>query len=734
MRRTAALVSFALLLIALTLPAQAHGFLIRAVPPDGAVLDRSPARAQYWFSESLEPAFSRISVRGPGGVVIAEAEADPDTPSILAVRLPPDLPDGTYLVDLRLAFASDGHVIAESRSFSVGAASGAGGTGTENLTDPTETVWRAAMLVGLMLSFGAAVVYNGVLLPAWGSASHKAGGLPPRVMQRLSVLMWTGLGITLAAQILALLQQTSAFFGADLGVVLSDRLWEVVRTSTRFGQVWNLRMIVLAAVGGLFVLAAANRADQPAWVRAAWSASVPGLALGLAASSMISHAPGSRAEPWTALFLDWAHVTAAGFWAGGLVALAWVMPVALAPLTGEPRRMALLAALRRYSPYAVSALAMVTASGVFSAALWVRPAELTTTPYGLALLVKVAMVGALLVVGALHHAALNPQRWARFSDITGRLGGFNRTLPIEAALAVLVLIGAGWLTATPVPVPPDALTTAPPLAQVTEVEGYTVGLTASPGGPGFNTFDLSIERGGEPVEAAVMMQLSRPDLDQRAARTPLDRLDAGAYETANLDLSAPGLWWLAADITPADGAPPFRSAFALDVRQENAVPLTIPLTALQAAALVVATLGVGYAASRPSRAAYRRLGLTPQGGLVVAGALVGSVAAFIVGLAVVAQTSQDYSATVISAPEVINPTLPTQESVTRGAALLADACGWSDGQPGWSDLQTRLPRTRDDELYAFTGSGFRGLPSCDGLDDPQRWDVVNALRWVLNTP
>ncbi|MCU0476781.1 MAG: hypothetical protein MUC99_11855 [Anaerolineae bacterium] len=201
-----------------------------------------------------------------------------------------------------------------------------------------------------MLSFGVAVLYNGVLLPAWGSKTHRLGGLPPRVMRRLWQMMWLGLGITLAAQVLALLQQSSAFFGADLGTVIGDRLWEVVRTSTRFGQVWNLRLLVLVAVGGVLLLAVFYRDDQPIWVRAAWSAAVPGLALGLAASSMISHAPGSRTEPWTALFLDWAHVTAAGFWAGGLAGLAWVLPAALAPLTGEARRMALLAALRRYAP------------------------------------------------------------------------------------------------------------------------------------------------------------------------------------------------------------------------------------------------------------------------------------------------------------------------------------------------------------------------------------------------
>jgi len=716
-----------LLLLTLS-PAQAHGFLIRAVPPDGEVLDRRPARVQYWFSESLEPAFSKITVRGPGGVIVAEAGADSENSALLAVRLPSELPDGTYLVDLRLAFASDGHVIAESRSFSIGAASGAGGTGVNNAVTPLEILWRAGTLIGLMLAFGTAAIYNGVLIPAWGSTSYPAGGLPLRLMRRLTQLMVIGLGLAFAAQILALLQQTSAFFGAELGVVLSDRLWEVVRNGTRFGEVWTLRLGVLTLVSALFVLAHFNRADSPAWVRAAWSAAVPGLALALAASSVISHAPGSRAEPWIALALDWAHITAAGFWAGGLAALAWVMPVALAPLDSDSRRLALLAALRRYSPYAAAALVMVVGSGVFSAALWVRPTQLATTAYGLTLLIKTAMVSGLIFLGAVHHAALNPTRWARFTGFGEKLGGFNRTLRIEAILGVLILVGAGWLTASPVPIPPDALTDAPALTSTVMVEGYSVTLTASPGGPGFNTFDLTVERDGQPIHGlTTAMQLSRPVSDQRSGWAAFDPLESGGYESANADITQPGAWWAAIDLSSPEGDP-IRAAFVLDVRAENTVQQTVPLSPLQGLALALATIATFYAAARPARAFYRRLGLSPQGGLIVLLSVVGGVIAFVIGIGVVAQTSQDYGGNFSTPPEVINPTLPTQESVQNGTLILTATCAWSTDAPGWSDLQMRLARTRDEELFRFTRDGFRGLPPCAGLDDAQRWDVVNALR------
>jgi methionine-rich copper-binding protein CopC len=108
------------LLLGTVLPARAHGFLVRAIPEDRATLERAPARLQYWFSETLEPEFSSLTVRDTSGTVIAEGGISPDNSTLLTARLPNNLPDGAYIVEMRLAFASDGHVIAERRTFFVG--------------------------------------------------------------------------------------------------------------------------------------------------------------------------------------------------------------------------------------------------------------------------------------------------------------------------------------------------------------------------------------------------------------------------------------------------------------------------------------------------------------------------------------------------------------------------------------------------------------------------------------
>lgn len=718
----------------LSFGASAHGFLVRAVPNDRAVLERSPARVQYWFSESLEPAFSSLTVRTPSGEVIAEGGSDPDNTALLSATLPPNLPDGAYIADLRLAFASDGHVIAETRVFFVGAEVAGVGSGVETGVNVIEAVWRALTAIGLIVSFGAAGLYAWVLRPAWGSAAHPAGALPPRVMNRLTLILAVGLGLTIIVQIAALLQQAVTFFGVDFGLVLSQSLWGVVRSSTFFGQVWTARMLVVMLCAVMIAAAFINRRSQPELTRPMWSAAVWGLALALGSLSVVSHAPGSRAAAWAAVINDWAHLLTIALWVGGLIALVAVLPAALRPLDRESARKALLAALRRFSPLAAACLFIVVATGVFSASLWVRPASLVASSYGLSLLVKVALVAALIGVGALHHAALNPQRFERWAGWVDRLGGWRRTLRIEAAFGVLALVGAGWLTATPVPVPPDALIAVAPLTAEQTVDGLTVSLSISPGGPGINTYDATVTRGGVPVTGArVTIQAASPERDMRAPWSAFEPLDNGGYATVNADIDRDGMWWTLIDVTTPDGETA-RAAFTFDVTSDATIEAAIPLNPAQAGALVLAIAAL-IAALRPVwRALHRRLDLSPQAVTLVIVTLIGSGAALLAGYAFIAAENERYLDTVNPPPQIVNPTLPDAGSLGRGAVLFDSACaGWIPDSPGWEALTARLDRTRDEELFAFTRDGFRGLPPCATLTDAQRWDVVNYARFVLRT-
>ena len=312
------------------IPTSAHGYVVRAIPADRSTLERPPTRLQYWFSEDLEPRFSEINLRDQSGEIIASGSVDSRNRALLALRVPPGLADGAYIVELRPAFASDGHVIAESRVFFVGEeVGGVAGQAADDRAIPLEALWRAALNLANFLIFGAPLLYSAVLLPAWGNA---AGGLPARVRRRLRDCLIGALILATSANLIALLQQSMVFFNADPAQVIRQNLWGVVLIGSRFGDVWIFRMLLLIFSALLIFASEYYRPLLPRLSNGIWRG-MPWLgALFIGLTMVTSHAAGSTLMPWLAIAVDWLHALAAAFWLGGALALTLVLPPALAPL------------------------------------------------------------------------------------------------------------------------------------------------------------------------------------------------------------------------------------------------------------------------------------------------------------------------------------------------------------------------------------------------------------------
>jgi copper transport protein len=719
------------LLAGAALPAAAHGYIVRAVPDDRAVLERPPTRLQYWFSEALEPDFSSVRLRDQSGAVLAEGGVDADNRALMVLRVPPSLPDGAYVVELRPAFASDGHVVAESRVFFVGAEVAGVAGSSSYIVDWLEVAWRVPLLAASLLLFGAFVTYAYVMVPAWGSPQHPAGLLPPRVMRRLNVIVWAALALALAASILALLQQTMVFFNTGLAEVISGGLWSVARIGSRFGDVWNARLVLLALIALMHGLSIYLRGQQPGLVRAFWTANAWAAALAVGTFSVTSHAAGSLLWPWVAVFNDWLHLLAVGVWTGGLAALALTLPVALRPYSGEARRLALLAALRRFSRLATAAVVIVIATGVYSALNWLyTPGDLTESAWGGALLVKLALVALLLLLGVAHHVAANPERYARWTGAAGRLGPLEATLRVETALALATLAAVAVLSATPTP-EPDFLGSAPPPPEAAQqVGGLDVRMAVIPGGPGINTYDINVAQGGAPVEDAdVRVQFAYPDLDRRGPRQQADAIAGGLYAAAGADVDRAGRWLALLDVTPPDGAP-VRAAFAFDISAEASVIQSRPPGLLNLLALAAVAGALLYAALPALRRLVGWLDWSPASVAIAASAFAGLVIILVGAAALMAQGQAAFEASLNPTPQVVNDVLPDADSLARGRALYQAACapGW-DGHTDLSTLRARLPGLRDEDLFALTRDGWLRLPPCDGdLSADERWHIVNYLR------
>lgn len=748
-RQAASLLVFVALLLLSVGPGQAHGYIVRAIPEDRATLTRPPARLQYWFSEALEPGFSEINLRNQDGEVVASGGVDADNTALLALRVPSALPDGAYIVELRPAFASDGHVVAESRVFFVGdEVGGVTGSAASDAAIPLEVVWRALLTMAHALLLGTVTLYVLVLVPAWGTPKHPAGRLPPRVMRRLNRVMWAGIALALAGNVLALVQQTMVFFNVDALQVLTGGLWQVVRIGSRFGDVWNVRVLLLLVVALIHGWSIRNARNAPAGVRPLWTVQVWLLALIIGSGSVNSHAAGSLVWPWVAVSVHWLHNLGAALWTGGIAALVLVLPVALAPYEPSARRGALLAVMRRFSRWIVGVVLVVIASGMLSATHWFfTPSDLATT-YGAALAYKLLLIALLLLIAGLHHVALRPGLAVRlerqltrivpfapaqpiirqFYKLIGRFGAFGASLRLEVVLVALVLSAASLLASTPIPEPEFLQADLAAPRAVQSVEGLQIGLTVTPGGPGINTYDLTLrDATGALNDAEVRVQQVQPERGVRSPWLPLETIDAGLYATTDDAIDQSGRWWSVVDVVRDDVIT--RAVFVWDIQNEAAILTSRAPSLLHWAALGVVLIALGYALAPTARRVLAALDLSPTNVLVAGGMTLISVIVIGASIAFVSEQQARYAATLNPPPQRVNPVPPTQASLDNGEMLYNAHCLRWQSVTDFRALRANLDELGDDVLYQTTQSGWRDVPPCEGdLTERERWHIVNYFR------
>src|SRR5262249_58970138 len=93
--------------------ALAHANLVRSNPPAGASLAKAPGYVQLWFSEELEPSFSKATVLDASRqrVDIGDSHVAPDDPASLVVTMRSGLPNGSYVVSWESQSRVDGHIV-----------------------------------------------------------------------------------------------------------------------------------------------------------------------------------------------------------------------------------------------------------------------------------------------------------------------------------------------------------------------------------------------------------------------------------------------------------------------------------------------------------------------------------------------------------------------------------------------------------------------------------------------
>jgi copper transport protein len=493
---------------AATTPAHAHAVLEEADPANGELLEAPPDEILLAFSEPPDPSLAAVEVVDATGARLRTGPVEVlEGPRAVRVRLG-DVPDGVYTVSWRVVSTVDGHLTSGTFSFGVGV-SPAGVRPAETATPqdvstptPLAVAGRWGLYAGLVVLMGAAVA--GILSLG-----------PARVARPW--LLGPAWGLA-AAGVVAMTLEERRVIGVPLGTLLE------ADAGAAF-----VRLAVAVAACGAAALAVAIRPGTPALALLAGAA---GVAMGLRATG--GHAGAST----TQAALQGMHFAAAGAWIGGL---AWLVAGARRGLDAER--------VRRTSNVAASALGVLLLTGVLRATNelggpggWL---DVLDADYGVALVVKLAIVAALVALGA-----LNRFRNVRRLERLGRRP-LLRTVGGELALAAGVLAMTGVLTGFAPRDEAVAGAARPREAEPIVVNGSDfatttrVRLEIAPGTVGANAFSAEVTDfdTGEPVPARrVTLTFRVPDRPEVEAKLELERRDDGSWQAGGTALSIAGTW------------------------------------------------------------------------------------------------------------------------------------------------------------------------------------------------
>lgn len=566
-RRLAGLLALSAALLA-TRVAWAHPSLVRSEPAANSTLERAPAQVAVWLDEAIEPDYAHLSIYDAQGERVDRLDAQ-YVPGFqpyggvagIVVSLPP-LPDGSYVAVWRVIAVGDGHAVGGAFAFGVGVPPDTrspllAGAATGAEPDLTTQLIRFLTLAGQAVFLGAAAFRSLVFQPGLAAAG-RAGWLAGREAFVAEHRRW----LTISADIIV-----GALVTGLLGALYVQAratqvyFWELF--GTRWGMIWAARAVVVLAAAFLMEGLLDGR-------RAGWLGWLLGFGL-ILTTSLTSH---SSARPGLAgPIVDFVHQTAAGVWVGGLVMLALALAAVHRSQPAGPARGSLSSEwVARFSGLAAASVGALLATGLILAMQQVPDWDgLLLTAYGQALLIKLGVVGAALLLAV--YNALGARR--RLVGAGGRPAGW---VAGEAALLAGVIFTAAALVDLPPATAPGAFENAAsdeaPLPYEVQAGELRVAGEIIPARQANNVFAVTVtDANGEPVRQAVV------ELRFQARESALDRAytlaetGAGEYVTSGPGLSRQGAWQLLVSVARAGVPVADYGAVDLEVGLDNTARL-----------------------------------------------------------------------------------------------------------------------------------------------------------------
>jgi copper transport protein len=550
---------------ALVLPgaAFAHAYLVKTVPSASVVLNAPPPEVALTYDEAVEPRFAIISVTNAAGHQEATAppHRSPANPDTLIVPLRPHIAEGWYLIYWR-AISVDGHPVQGAFTFAVGPNEGPAPqfrvpSIAQTATAPKLLVARWLVFLSVMIAIGLFVLRTLIARPL----VRRVEGTSLRAVS-VAFVVCSLLGLVAIPVYLdfatAIDSLRSVF---DVGALVP--LFRV----TAFGRGYVDMEICFA----LFCVAAwiALWVDRPerehrsiAELIAVFGALVAGAAV-LVLPGTSGHAAQTSPRGFS-LLLDWLHLVAGSLWLGGLVGLLvlWGSLPALRRVAG------LAVCVPRFSNVAFVSVLLLIGTGTGATIIHMPIlAALWETSYGKAILVKIGLLAAAMLLAAVNLLRTKPHLVAaggrsELGEPAARL--LRRMIGGETVLVVAAVFAAAVLSSLAPPANAlaeagSALARVGPgrVAATVHRNGYTLQVLVTPNkAVAQNTFALEITKNGAPVRGAdVTLTFAMLDMQMANQEYQLTETRPGIYTRPAPALVMVGHWGLSFSVTPKSGQP-----------------------------------------------------------------------------------------------------------------------------------------------------------------------------------
>jgi copper transport protein len=549
---------------ALAVPAAAwaHAALLHTEPVASRVVNTPPAEVRLTYSEPIEPRFAIVSVTDAAGRSVTSGlpQRGPGEPQTLVTPLR-QVPEGWYLVFWRV-ISADGHPVRGAFTFAVGP--NPGPPPQFRVPSLSETAHTPQLLIGRWLVFLSFLSALGLFVLRMLIARPVARRVAGTSLHPLSVAVAVALLVALVTTPVYALLATAQFSLRsvfDLGAIVP------VARASGFGRTYLDLELVLALFGVAAAAAiAVDRPERPQRSVAELFSVGSALAIGAAAVALpglAGHA-GQRSPRGLALPLDAVHLAAVAIWLGGLIGILvfWLT------VRREGRVGALSVVVPRFSAVAFCSVLVLIGTGTGQALLELPTlASLWETNYGKALLVKIVLLAAALVLAAVNLARTKPRLQAASVQPSVAAGAavlLRRLVSGEVLLILGALFAAAVLTSLPPPasalakVKNIAARVGPgPVSQVVTRGPYKVRVTVSPNRAAVNnTFTVTVTKNGKPVpEAQVITQFAMLDMEMGTQSYKFRQLRPGSFSKSAPALVMVGHWALQFEVTPPGSAP-----------------------------------------------------------------------------------------------------------------------------------------------------------------------------------